>query len=131
MATSGTPFEGRDNIIGPAVYTGLQLVLYTNTKNSLTSSSVLADLTAPSGTGYAAIPLSGTWSFSNGVVSYDHGSGTNPTFENTGGVSWTGDVTGAAISDGTYLLHFNDFASNPLTVVAGGQIEVDVSSLVF
>ena len=131
MAVSGTPFEGRDNIVGPNVYTSaLQIRLYTNTKDSLGNSTVLADMTEPSGTGYAAITLSGTFTTTNGVVDYDHGSGTNPVFENTGGVDWTGDVTGSFITDGVYVLHFKDFSSAAQTVVPGAQIEIDVSNLV-
>jgi len=131
MATAGTPFEGRDNIIGPNVYTSaLEIRLYTNSKDSLTSSTVFANMTEPSGTGYAAIALNGTWSTTNGVVNYDHGSGTNPSWENTGGGNWTGAVTGSWITDGTYVLHFKDFSSAPQTVIPGAVIEVDVSNLV-
>ena len=130
MASFGTPYEGRDDIIGPAVYTGLDLRLYTNTKNSLGDTTVLADLTYPSGTGYATYTLSGVWSFNNGVVTYDDGSPDNPQFTNTGGGDWTGAVTGAAITDGTYILHFKDFVSDPITVTPSQTIEVDISSLV-
>lgn len=131
MASAGTPFEGRDNIIGPAVYTSsLELRLYTNTKNSLDSSTVFADMTEPSGTGYAAIAMTGTWSTTNGVVGYDHGGGTNPSWTNSGGGNWTGAVTGSFITDGTYVLHFKDFSVDPQTVIPGAVIQVDVSNLV-
>ena len=130
MSSFGTPYEGRDSIIAPAVYTGLDLRLYTNTKNSLSDNTVLADLTYPTGTGYATYTLSGVWSSSNGVVTYDDGSPDNPQFENTGGGDWTGAVTGAVITDGTYILHFKDFVADPITLEPGQVIEVDISNLV-
>ena len=131
MSVFGTPFEGRDAIAALVYVSGnLDLRLYTNTKNSLTDNTVLADLTYPSGTGYAAYTLSGTWSSSNGVVTYSDGSPAYVTFTNSGAGDWTGDVTGAAITDGTYVLHFKDFVSDPITVAAGQSIRVDVSNLI-
>jgi hypothetical protein len=133
VSTFGTPFEGRDNIIASAVYvTGsLDLRLYTNTKNSLTDATVLADLTYPVGLGYAAYTLSGTWTANNGLVTYSDGSPVYVTFTNTDPADdWTGAVTGAAITDGTYVLHFKDFAADPITLPAGQSIKVDVSTVV-
>lgn len=131
MATAGTPYEGRDNVIGPAVYTtSLQLGLYANSANSLTSDSILSNLTQPSGTGYALITLNGVWSFNDGQVTYDHGTPDNPRFENTDVSKWTnGDVTGAFITDGTntYLLHFNDFTATR-AMDPGEILEVDIST---
>ena len=131
MATSGTPFEARDNYIVPAVYVSgsLDLRLYTNTPNSLTSSSTLSDLTYPSGTGYATYTLSGTWSSNSGVVTYDDGASDNVTF--TAGSDWTGgDVTGVAITDGTYLIHFKDLSLGPVTMTTGEALEVDLSTFI-
>jgi len=128
MATSGTPFEGRDNIVVPAVYTsgGLDLRLYTNTANSLSSTTVLADLTFPSGTGYATITLSGNWGSSNGVITYD----TNTTFTNSGGTTWTGgNVIGSVITDGTYILHFKDLSS-AVEMTAGTALQIDLSTFI-
>lgn len=130
MATNGTPYEGRDNIIVPGVYTGLDLRLYTNTLNSLNANTVLADLTYPVGTGYATYTLSGVWTGTNGVVTYDDGTPDNPQFENTGGTDWTGAVTGAAITDGTYVLHFKDNALGAITMTPGKIIEIDISTLI-
>lgn len=132
MATNGTPFEGRDNIIAPKVYVPgtLQLVLYTNTPNSLNDQTVLADLTAPVGTGYAAVTLSGAFAAQNGVVTYDDGTPDNVQFQNTGGTNWTANPTGSAITDGTYLLHFKDFALGAIIMTPGKKIEIDISSLV-
>ena len=130
MATAGTTFEGMDNIIGPAVYTGLQLVLYENAADSLSSTTVLANLTLPTGeTGYAAITLSGVWSFSNGIVTYDHGTPDDPQYENTGASNWTNPIIGVAITDGTYILHYRD-NSSPITMVPGLIFKVDISTLV-
>lgn len=131
MATAGTPHEGKDNIIVPVVYTGLDLRLYTNTSNSLDASTVLADLTYPSGVGYATHTLSGVWSSTGGVVTYDDGTPDNPIFENTDTVDWTGgDVTGAVITDGTYILHFQDLSGGPLTMTPGAQLEIDLSTFI-
>ena len=127
MASFGTPAEGKDNIIGPAVYTSsLTIGLYTNTADSLSSSTVLADITEPSGTGYARVTLNGTWSFSSGVVTHSP----NADFENTGASAWTGDVTGAFITDGTYVLHFKDRSGGAVTIEAGETLSIDISTLV-
>ena len=126
MSTNGTPFEGRDNIIATRVYTGLEMRLYTNTSNSLTDASVLADLTYPSGTGYAHQSIADSWSSSNGVVTHP----TNVQFENTGGTNWTGDVTGAALTDGTYILHFKDLTLGTVTMTPGDILEIDLSSFI-
>ena len=131
MATSGAPFEGRDNYIVPAVYVSgsLDMRLYTNTSNSLSSTSVLADLTYPSGSGYATTTLSGNWTSNSGVVTYDDGTPDNITF--TAGDDWTGgDVTGVAITDGTYLIHFKDLSLGPKTMTTGAALEVDLSTFV-
>jgi len=129
MSTSGTPHEGKDDIIVPAVYTGLDLRLYTNTQNSLTATTILSNITYPSGTGYATISLSGTWSSTDGVITYEHPG--NPQFENTGGTTWTGgDVTGVVITDASAILHFKDLALGPVTMTAGQILEIDISSLV-
>jgi hypothetical protein len=127
MATFGTPNEAKDNVIGPAIYaSGLSCGLYTNTANSLSAASVLADITEPSGTGYTRVNLNGTWAYNNGVVTHTP----NATFENTGGSSWTGDITGAFITDGVYLIHFLDYSAGATTMTAGKVIDVDISSLV-
>lgn len=130
MASYGTPNEGKDNIIASAVYTAsLSIGLYTNTQDSLDADSVLADITEPddgaTSDGYARQTLNGSWSFSDGIVTYTP----NIQFENTGGSSWTNDVTGAFITDGTYLLHFLDRVGGPLTMTAGKILEIDISTL--
>jgi hypothetical protein len=125
MAVFTTPFEGRDNVIAPAVYTGLDLRLYTNAANSLTNSTVLADLTYPSGSGYATVSLTGDWTSQNGVVTYV----SNVTF--TAGDDWTGgDVVGVALTDGTYILHTKDLGLGPVTMTTGEILEVDLSTFV-
>ena len=131
MATSGTVFEGRDNYLAPAVYVSgaLDMRLYTNTSNSLSSTTVLADLNYPSGSGYATYTLSGNFSSSSGVVTYDDGTPDNVKF--TAGDDWTGgDVTGVAITDGTYLIHFKDLSLGPTTMTTGTIIEVDLSTFI-
>lgn len=127
MASFGTPSEGKDGIIAPAVYTSsLKLGLYTNTQDSLGASTVLADITEPSGSGYTQITLSGSWAYSDGVVTYTP----NPQFENTdASASWTGSVTGAFIHNDTYLLHFKDRPGGALEMTAGKILEIDISTL--
>ena len=134
MATKGTTDEGQDNVIGARVYTtgSLQLRCYTNTPDSLGETSVFADFTEPTGTGYAPITLNGVWSFNNGVCTYDHGTPDDPAFENTeseGGSNWSTDVTGVWMTDGIYCLHFSDLVS-PVTMTPGYRLSVDLSSLV-
>jgi hypothetical protein len=131
MASFGTPNEGKDNIIASLVYTSsLSIGLYTNTLDSLGASSVLADITEPDdgavSDGYARQALSGSWASSGGIVTYTP----NIQFENSGAASWTDDVTGAFLTDGTYLLHFKDLTSGALTMTAGKILEVDISTLV-
>lgn len=136
MATSGTPNEGRDNIISERVYTtgGLSLVLYANTADSLDDSTVAADLTQPTGTGYVPVALNGLWSEADGVVTYDHGTPDDVVFENTesqGGSNWSLPITGVAILDAaqTYILHFQDLTSS-VTMTPGYKLRVDLSTLI-
>ena len=135
MATFGTLKEGVDNILINA-YTGLELILYTDGFNQFDRDSVLADFTEPSdldsdelANGYGSITLSGTWASTGGVITYDHGGGSNPTFTNSGATEAWQAVYGAAISDGTYVLHFKDFGTS-YTVDVGESLEVDISTLV-
>ena len=134
MATSGTPNEGRDYIISDRVYTTstLDLRLYVNTADSFSAATVFADLTEPTGTGYAAISLSGVFSEADGVVTYDHGTPDDPVFENTnaaGGANWSQAINGVAMTDGTYVLHFQDLTT-PVTMTPGKKLKIDVSTLV-
>lgn len=134
MATKGTPNEGRDNIIASRVYTTgtLQLRLYVNTADSLSAATVFADMTEPTGTGYAPLTLSGVYTSSNGVVSYDDGTPDDPIFENTesaGGSNWSNPITGVFVTDGTYVLHFQDLVSS-VTMTPGYRLRVDLSSLI-
>lgn len=134
MATKGTPDEGQDDVIGTRLYTTgtLQLRLYTNLADSLDESTVFADLTEPTGTGYAPIVLSGVWTFTDGVVTYDHGTPDDPVFENTesqGGSNWSNDITGVFMTDGIYVLHFQDLVTS-VTMTPGYKIRVDLSTLI-
>jgi len=134
MADRGTPNEGRDNIVSERVYTTgtLDLRCYVNTADSLDDDTVFADLTEPTGPGYAPIPLNGSFSENDGVVQYDHGTPDDPVFENTesaGGSNWSQPVTGVAITDGTSILHFQDLAS-AVTMTPSKKLRVDISSLI-
>jgi len=116
MATQGTPLAGLDDIASLAYVSGaLTLVAYTNTANSLGSTTVAADLTQPtSANGYAPLLLDGTWSSTNGILTYVHGAGPNsfngfPGWQATG--SWSGVVTGIAIVRGSVCRHFKDLTT--------------------
>lgn len=130
MATSGTPLGGLDEI-GKRVYIDgpdLSLVAYTNTADSLTSATVAADLTQPTvANGYAPITLDGTWSRTNGVVTYVHSTPTNPTWTASG--TWSATVTGVAVVYGTVVMHFKDLTS-AFTAAAGKKLAVDLSTVV-
>ena len=130
MATQGTTFEGRDNAIVPAFYVSgsLDMRLYTNTADSLSSTTVLANLTYPVGSGYATYTLSGNWSSSSGVVTYDDGDPDNVIF--TAGDNWSAPVTGVAITDGTYLIHFKDLSLGSVTMTTGKALEIDLSTFI-
>ncbi len=134
MATKGTPDEGQDNVIGARVYTTgtLQLRCYINTADSLSESTVFADMTEPTGTGYGFILLNGVYSFNNGVITYDHGTPDDPIFENTeseGGSNWSNPITGVWMTDGTYVLHFQDLVTS-VTMTPGKKLQVDLSTLI-
>lgn len=134
MATSGTPKEGIDNIISERVYTSgtLDLRLYVNTANSLDQDTVFADMVEPTGTGYAPVTLSGVFSETDGVVTYDHGTPDDVVFQNTeseGGSNWSQSIKGAFISDGTYVLHFKDLTS-AVTMTPGKRLLIDLSTLI-
>lgn len=130
MATVGTPTGGRNEILTAAYpnHADYTLVAYTNTANSLSSSSVAADLTQPAtAAGYAAITLDGTWSVDNGVATYVHSTPTYPRWTASG--SWGGvTVTGIAIVYDTVLMHFKDLAAGWVPV-ANRILEVDVNTI--
>lgn len=134
MASDGTPNEGRDFIISDRVYTTgtLQLRLYIDLADGFDDTTVFADFTEPTGNGYAPIALSGVFSEADGVVTYDHGTPDDPIFENTelqGGSNWSNPITGVWMTDGTYVLHFQDTLAS-VTMEPGKKLRVDVSSLI-
>lgn len=131
MAAKGTPYQGRDLIIAPRVYTGLQLILYTNALDSLTDATVYANLVQPTGTGYAPIALNGVFTSTNGVILYDHGTPDDPYWQNTHATnSWSLPVTGVAMIDGSsHLLHFLDIPAGAITMTPLKRITVNVSTL--
>lgn len=130
MATSGTPDDGLDEIASRVYVSGadLTLVAYTNAADSLGSSTVAGDLTQPTASnGYAPIVLNGTWSSSAGVLAYDHGGGSNPSWSATG--SWSATVNGVALIYGSVVVHFKDL-STPFVAANGRTLEIDLSTVV-
>ena len=130
MSTSGTPKEGLD-LIGTRVYidgADLTLVAYTNTADSLDADSVYSDLTQPtSSNGYAPILLNGTWTATDGIMTYVHSTPTNPQWDATG--TWSAVVTGVAIVSGTStLVHFKDLTS-AFTAASGKKLAVDLDTV--
>jgi hypothetical protein len=116
-----TPNEG-ETLIANVLYkrthadrdATLKLGLFTNA--SVTETTALADITEPTGTGYAQITLTdASWSVSGDLASY-----AQQTF--TGGAGgWTGTVKGyfiATVSSGgtARLLHIEVDASGPYTI---------------
>ena len=131
MATEGTPNGGLDNVIADRVYISgadLTLVAYQNAADSLGPTTVAADLTQPAtANGYAPILLDGTWSSTNGVVTYTHSTPPHPKWDATG--TWGGDVNGAAIISGTNVVHFEDLTT-PFTAAANKSLLVDLDTIV-
>lgn len=129
MATQGSPYGGLDDIASLAYVSGaLTLVCYTNTANSLSESTVAANLTQPStANGYAPIVLDGTWSSVNGILTYQHSSGTHPTWTATG--SWSATVTGVAIIRGLTVRHFRDLSA-AFVASAGRKLAVDLDTVI-
>jgi hypothetical protein len=128
MATQGTPYGGLNDVAALAYVSGaLTLVCYTNTADSLVTATVAADLTQPStANGYAPITLDGTWSTSNGVLTYVHSTPTNPTWTATG--AWSATVTGVAIIRGATVRHFKDLGS-AFVASTGRKLAVDLASV--
>lgn len=130
MATVGTPNGGLDEITERVYVNGadFSLVAYTNTADSLGPDTVTADLTTPTeSNGYAPILLNGTWTTSNGVLSYDHdGAGANPAWEATG--AWSATVTGIAMVSGARVIHFKDLAA-AFTAANGRRLVADLTGV--
>jgi hypothetical protein len=129
MAVSGTPKGGRDDIAELAYRDGpdLTLVCYTNTADSLSADTTVGDLVQPTqANGYAPIVLDGTWSTTDGVVTYVHSVGTHPRWIATG--TWSGTVTGVALIRGTRVRHFKDNLT-PFVAAAAKVLEVNISTL--
>jgi len=126
MATSGTPNSGL-NQIGAWVYVAnaMSLVCYTNTANSLSDTTVYADLVQPAvANGYAPITLTGAnWTVTNGVMTYN----TDPQWSATG--TWGATVTGVAILYSTTLMHFKDLTA-PFIAASGGKLKIDLTTIV-
>lgn len=142
MATKGTPYEGRDRIIGPRIYANAagavvhSLVAYCNLPDSLSDLSTYADLVQPTGSGYAPLTLNGVWASSQGIQTYDDGTPDDPRWQNThASLNWSQPVTGVAIVStigglGPYLLHFMDFANGQVTMTPSQRLVVNLSTLV-
>ena len=129
-----TPNEG-EHLIANLIYknadvdrgTGLQLGLLTNTIGSLDETSVLADVTEPTGGSYARKTLTdGSWTVTNDNAVY-----AQQTFTATGG-AYSADVTGyfvATTGTAPKLLHV-EFDSAARTMVEGADYNVDLSNTV-
>jgi hypothetical protein len=128
MASEGTPDEGLEYTSARVYGSHLSLVCYTNAADSLGGATVYADLVQPTGGGYAPITLDGTWSFTDGTVSYLK-LGEHPRWTATG--VWSATVTGVAMVDisGTKILHFRDNAV-PFTAANLKKLVVDITTLV-
>lgn len=133
MATQGTTNGGLDDVSALAYVSGaLTLIGYTNAADSLSATTVAADLTQPNSTnGYAPITLDGTWTSVNGILTYVHSAGPNnfggnPGWQASG--SWSGIVIGVAIIRGSVCRHFKDL-SEPFTAANLRKLVVDLASV--
>jgi hypothetical protein len=129
MATEGTPHEGLDYASARVYGSHLSLVCYSNAADSFGPDTVYADIVQPSvANGYAPITLDGTWSYSDGTVSYLK-DGVNPKWTATG--TWSVTVNGIAMVDisSGKILHFRD-NTVPFTAANLRKLEVDITTLV-
>ncbi len=125
-----TPEEGQD-YIAEVLYSQdvspqtLTLGLFTNSAGALTETSLWANVSQPTGTGYAEVTLTaGSWGVASGGVS------TFPQQSWTAGADWSADVTGYYIRTGEgtpRLLHF-EYGSAPRTMSTGNVYIVDLST---
>ena len=130
MASEGTPLQGLDYAASKVYTSALSLVCYTNAANSLGDATTYASLTQPAvANGYAPIALSGVWTFTNGTVTYDHGTPDNPRWTATG--TWGTPVNGIAMVDiaAGKILHFRDCAV-PFVAANLKKLDVDLVNLV-
>ncbi len=134
----GTPRAGLD-LIARRVYIegpALTLLAYTNTPDSLSALTVLAELLQPDPeNGYGPLLLTPSgFATADGIVTYTHPAGPNtdafgrPCWFATG--AWSAAVTGAAIAFGSTVLHFwdlRDANGDPMTFYAsaGRQLAID------
>ena len=135
MATQGTTNEGLDLIGDRYLITATDLILvaYTNTADSLGPTSVLATLTQPTvSNGYAPITLDGTWTKTDGVMTYLHSSVLTTAntaltgWEATG--TWSATVTGVALVTATTLQHFMDL-STPFIAANLKKLGIDLQTV--
>jgi len=126
----GTPNGGLDEIAARTYVNGTDftLIAYTNAADSLGPLTILADLAQPAvANGYAPIVLDGAWTTLNGIVTYVHSGGGNPTWSASG--AWSATVTGVAIIFGTSVVHFKDNAV-PFVAAAGKKLAIDMATVV-
>jgi hypothetical protein len=129
MASEGTPLQGLDYAASKVYTSALSLVCYTNAAGSLGDATTYASLTQPAtANGYAPIALDGTWTYSNGTVTYLK-SGANPRWTASG--TWGATVYGMAMVDivANKILHFRD---NAVPFVASNlkKLDCDVTQMV-
>ena len=126
-----TPLEGQDYIAEllypqSLVAQTLLLGLFTNTTGNLVEASTWANVTQPTGGGYAEITLS-TGSFtvnSGGVTTY-------PKQSWTASADWSADIYGYYVrtNEGTpRLLHFEYNDAGARTMSSGNLYSVDLST---
>jgi len=130
MATSGTPNAGLDEIALRTYINGtdMTLVAYTNTADSLGAATLVSNLVQPTeANGYAPIVMDGTWSSTDGVVTYTHSTSTHPGWTATD--TWSATVTGTALIFGATVVHFKDVLV-PFVAASGKTLIIDMTTLV-
>jgi len=126
-----TPTEGQD-YIAEVLYSQdtspetLLLGLFTNVTDDLTSSSVWADVTVPTGTGSDEITLTaGSWSIASGGVA------TFPQQSWVADGDWTGDVYGYYLRTQEVtprIVHFEYSTTGAREMTDGNVYTVDLST---
>lgn len=130
MATQITPIAGLTELALRAYVEGaaFTLVLYTNAANSLFAGMLAADLVQPPlANGYGPIVMNGQWTVVNGIATYIHTTGGDPTFSSSG--SWGSDAIGAAMVFGAAVIHARD-NTHPFTAAAGKKLAINISNLI-
>lgn len=110
--------------------TGFKLVLFTNAAGNLTESSIASNLSQPTGGGYSPVSIGK----SGWTVDPANANVTRPNVDFTpSGSNYSAPVTGAATLvtyNGVDYLDGVVYFPSPRTLVVGGKLTVDLSTII-